>query len=229
MGTRKAGCKHIYKVCMMPYDDLMNLLRSRRSVREFTTEPVNRDDVVRLIEAARWAPSNHNRQPWKFLVYDNRDEIRALAGRVEQHLAARLKALPAVAASHADTLLKYATFFRDAPVLIVATHKRPVGLSASLLEGLPNPALVSGEPISVAMAVQNILLAAHALGLGACVLTGPLLVTRTLEEAIPLPDGSDLNCLIAVGHAARTPDAPRRKELAHLVEFRNPAGTFLSS
>lgn len=208
------------------YDELMACLRSRRSVREFTAQPVERDDVLRLIEAARWAPSNHNRQPWKFLVYDDRVEIQALADRVEQHLSERLKTLPALAASHAETLLKYATFFRDAPVLIVAMHKRPAGVSAALLEGLPNPALVSGEPISVAMAVQNLLLAAPALDLGACILTGPLLVTDTLADAVALPEGFDLNCLIAVGHVAKTPDAPRRKELAHLVEFRNPEGTF---
>ena len=91
-------------------------------------------------------------------------------------MSEKLKSLPEAAAAYAGEFMHYATFFAGAPVLLVVLHKRPVSVSAPVLAGLKNPELVSGEPLSVAMAVQNLLLAAQALGLGTCVLTGPLLV-----------------------------------------------------
>ena len=59
-----------------------DLLRSRRSVRAFTDRLPDRALLDRLIEAARWAPSNHNRQGWKFLVFQDKAQIRELARTV---------------------------------------------------------------------------------------------------------------------------------------------------
>lgn len=204
----------------MNYESLLAHIRSRRSIRRFTERAVSRDDVARLLEAARWAPSNHNRQPWKFIVVEDREEIRRLARKVSDALALKLKSLPAVASAHAAELAHYATIFAEAPVLIVALHKKPISVSAALLEGVPNPALVSGEPLSVAMAVQNLLLAAQALGLGTCVLTAPLMVPDVVASALSLPAGLELTCFVALGYPAESPEPPRRKSLEHIAELR---------
>jgi coenzyme F420-0:L-glutamate ligase/coenzyme F420-1:gamma-L-glutamate ligase len=206
---------------MIGYDDLLELLRSRRSIRRFLDRPVARAEIERLLEAARWAPSNHDRQPWKFLVIEDRQAIQALAESVGQGLAGKLRSLPSVAAAYAGELAGHATFFRGAPLLMVALHKRPVSLSAALLEGVNHPTLVSGEPLSVAMALQNLLLAAHALGLGACVMTAPLIAQEAVIAALDLPAGFDVTCFVAVGHPAECPEAPRRKSLEQIAEFRN--------
>ncbi len=176
---------------------------------------------MRVLEAARWAPSNHNRQPWKFIVLQEKSRLQALAEAVREKLGQKLKNLPSVASEYAAELLGYATFFERAPVLLVALHKQPISASAGLLEGVSNPTLVSGEPISVAMAVQNILLAAATLGLGACVLTGPLLVEETVARFLNVPPGLSLNCFVALGYPDETPAAPRRKPLEQIVEFQN--------
>ncbi len=199
-------------------------MRSRRSVRRFADRPVPREDLLRLFEAARWAPSNHNRQPWKFVVLERRDDIRALAAAVRQDLGPRLQALPAVAAPHGHDLLYYATFFEQAPVLVVALHKPPVSLAAPLLAATAQPALASGEPLSVAMAVQNLLLAAQALGLGSCVLTGPLLAPAALARVLGPTAGFEPTCLVALGWPDETPAPPRRKAFEQFVEFRNLTG-----
>ena len=206
---------------MSDYDDLLQLIKSRRSIRRFSERTVSRDDLQRVFEAARWAPSNHNRQPWRFLVVEDRHRIQALAQSVSQHLAVRLMSLPAVASAYAGELGNHATVFSGAPVLLVALHKRPVSVSAALLEGLAQPTLVSGEPLSVAMAVQNLLLAAHALGLGTCVLTAPLLVPEAIAGVLTLPAGFDATCFIALGYPAVSPEAPRRKSLAQIVDYGN--------
>ncbi|MBK8477940.1 MAG: nitroreductase family protein, partial [Opitutaceae bacterium] len=68
------------------YESLLARLRARRSIREFLDRPVAREDLARLFEAARWAPSNHNRQPWRFLVLEDRARIAALAAGVGHRL-----------------------------------------------------------------------------------------------------------------------------------------------
>jgi coenzyme F420-0:L-glutamate ligase / coenzyme F420-1:gamma-L-glutamate ligase len=202
----------------MEYELLLDLIKSRRSIRRFADRAVSRADVARVLEAARWAPSNHNRQPWKFIVVEDRQRIRALAGRVNQGLAVKLRSLPALASPYAGELAHYAIVFGQAPLLIVALHKWPVSLSAPLLEGVSNPVLVSGEPLSVAMAVQNLLLAARALGLGSCVMTAPLLVPDALAGALSLPVGFDVTCFVALGYPDESPEPPRRKSLERIVE-----------
>jgi coenzyme F420-0:L-glutamate ligase / coenzyme F420-1:gamma-L-glutamate ligase len=202
------------------YEELLQVLKSRRSIRRFAERPVSHDDLQRVLEAARWAPSNHNRQPWRFLVVEDRRRIQTLAESVRQSLAVKLKSLPAVASAYAGELGQHATVFAGAPVLIVALHKRPVSVSAALLEGLAQPALVSGEPLSVAMAVQNLMLAAPTLGLGTCVLTAPLLVPEAIAGVLALPAGCDLTCFVALGYPAEAPEAPRRKSLEQIVEYR---------
>ena len=206
---------------MSDYDQLLELIRSRRSIRRFSDRAVSREDIGRLLEAARWAPSNHNRQPWRFLVIEDKQQINHLAETVRQSLSEKLKSLPETAAAYASEFKHYATFFSNAPVLLVVLHKQPVSVSAPLLAGLKNPDLVSGEPLSVAMAVQNLLLAAQSLGLGTCVLTGPLLAQDALAGELDLPAGHDLTCLVALGHPAESPVPPRRKTIEQIVEFRN--------
>jgi len=206
---------------MTGYDGLLELLCSRRSIRRFSDRPVSRAEIARLLEAARWAPSNHNRQPWKFIVLEDRQAIQTLAASVGRNLALKLKSLPSVAAAYTDELAEHATFFGHAPLLIVALHKQPLSVATALLEGVNNPALVSGEPLSVAMAVQNLLLAAHALGLGACVMTAPLVARETVAAYLDLPAGFDFTCFVAVGYPGESPEPPRRKSLEQIVEFRN--------
>lgn len=203
---------------MITYDQLLELLKTRRSVRRFEDRSVSRQDLDCLLEAARWAPSNHNRQPWKFLVIEDRGRIRELAQQVRVGMEAKLRSLPEVATVHAAGLVQYGTFFADAPVLIVAMHKLPIAAAAGLWKTTPHPELVSGEPLSVAMAMQNLLLSAHILGLGACVMSAPLLADN-IAELLQVPPGFAITSLIAVGHPAGIPQPPRRKTLEQISEF----------
>ena len=73
--------------------------------------------------------------------------------------------------------------------------------------------------LSVAMAVENLLLAAQALGLGTCVFTAPLVVAQAITAVVALPPGFDLCCLVAVGYPDESPEPPLRKPLEQSVEF----------
>jgi nitroreductase len=207
---------------MTEYDGLLKLIRLRRSIRQFSDRAVSRQDLGRLFEAARWAPSNHNRQPWHFLVIEDKEQIAQLAETIRRGLTDKLKSLPAEAAAYVGDSMHYATFFANAPVLLAVFHKQPLNVSGPLLAGLKNPDLVSGEPLSAAMAVQNLLLAAQALGLGTCVLTGPLLVQDGLARALQGPAGHDLTCFVVLGHPAASPAAPPRKSIEQIARFESP-------
>ncbi len=209
---------------MNDYEHFLSLAQSRRSVRKFAERKVSREDILRVLEAARWAPSNHNRQPWKFIVLADPRQITQLAEAIRGELSQKLKSLPQVASAYTSEFANYATFFAGAPVVIAVLHKKPVSFSAALLQGVDHPELVSGEPLSAAMAVQNLLLAAHALGLGSCVLTAPLIVGDLLSRELKLPPGHELTCLVALGYADGKPAEPRRKNIEQIAEFREHPG-----
>ncbi len=204
----------------MDYDQVIEMMRSRRSVRKFTDRQVSRVDIERLVEPARWAPSNHNRQGWKFVVFEDRAELDALSGRIAAVLGERLKTVKSIPQAQADQLVEYATLFARAPVAILVMHKRCIALGRGHLAGVEHGDLVSGEPLSAAMAVQNMLLSAHCMGLGACVLTAPLLAGEVWKNLDDLPAGFEPTCLVAIGYADGEPSAPKRKPIEQIIEYR---------
>ena len=205
---------------MTDYQAMLALIRGRRSVREFTDRPVERADIERMVEAARWAPSNHNRQGWKFLVFQDRAALRSLADAVRAAVTSRLGRCGRLPPEEAARMVHYATLFAEAPCAVLVLHKRSVAIGREVLEGLDRPELVSGEPLSAAMAVQNLLLAAHCLGLGACVATAPLLAAEVWRDQADLPAGFEPTCVVAVGHPRRQPPPPVRKPLEQILELR---------
>jgi len=202
----------------MDYPELLELMKSRRSIRQFEARELTRSQVDALIEAARWAPSNHNRQGWKFVVFQDAETIARLAEQIRGSVRRSLQDAPRLVAERADEIVHFSGAFEQAPVVILAMHKASPAIGKALLATATSD-LASGEAISAAMACQNILLAAHALGLGACVMTAPLLAAD-VWKAVDLPAGFEPTCLIAVGYPTATPEPPRRKSLDQIVEYR---------
>lgn len=207
----------------MNADEFLELISARRSIRKFADRQPDRATIARLVDAACCAPSNHNRQGWKFVVFEDREEIAALSARIRDEMAKRLQQTRRIGEEHAKEVLHFSGAFDQAPVLILAMHKRSPAVGRSLLAEAASP-LASGEALSTAMAVQNLLLAAHALGLGGCVMTAPLLATDAWRSLPELPPGFEPTCLVALGYPAEIPAAPPRKALEHVLEFRNERG-----
>jgi coenzyme F420-0:L-glutamate ligase / coenzyme F420-1:gamma-L-glutamate ligase len=204
---------------MMDADAFFEVIRSRRSVREFTDRVPDQQTIEQLIDAAQWAPSNHNRQGWRFIVFRDRVQLAGLAEKISTAVRETLTAANRLDAPNGKELLHYSTLFATAPVVILAMHKRSAAINRVLVEA-GGGGKVSGEAISTAMAVENMLLAAHVLGLGACVMTAPLLAPGVWEKLENMPAGFQPTCVVAVGYPAQTQPAPRRKPLDQIVEFR---------
>lgn len=203
----------------MDYEKFFEFVKSRRSVRKFTDRQVKREQIERLIEAACWAPSNHNRQGWKFIVFENRGTIQTLAAEARRIVSGAVADSSRLNQQAAEELVRFAGGFDSAPVLILAMHKKSPAVGRSLLSGATS-GLASGEAISTAMACQNLILAAHAMGLGACIMTAPLLAGRLWKSIDDLPLGFEPTCLIAIGYPDEVPQAPYRKKLEHVLEYR---------
>ena len=203
----------------MDYEQFLQFVKSRRSVRKFSSRRVTRDQIERMIKAACWAPSNHNRQGWKFIVFENPATIQKLAAETRKVVSQSITEAGGLNPQAADELIHFAGGFEKAPVLILAMHKKSPAVGKPVLSRATGP-LASGEAISAAMACQNLLLAAYAMGLGACVMTAPLLAGSMWNSMEGLPLGFEPTCLIAVGYPDEIPETPRRKKLEHVLEYR---------
>ncbi len=181
---------------------ILDLVYSRRSIRRYQQVPVPREVIAELLEAARWAPSAHNRQPWRFAVIEEVETKRALAKAMGERLRADLEqdgARPDVIG--AEVSRSYARIV-DAPAAIVAcVTMRDMD---EYTDTRRKKAEWTMAVQSVAMAVQNLLLAAHAYGLGACWMCAPLFVTDTVREVLGLEPDWEPQALITIGYPAET-------------------------
>ncbi|MCS6801304.1 MAG: nitroreductase family protein [Chloroflexota bacterium] len=194
------------------------VIRSRRSVRRFRPDPVADAEVEALLDAARWAPSPHNSQPWRFVLVrageTRRRLAEAMADRWRADLAAHREASEPV-------LQKVETRRRrliEAPVAIV------VCLTGERLDVYPDAERRAAEWLtaehSLGAAVQNLLLTARARGLGACWICAPAFCPETVREALALPPAWAPRALILVGYPAAPAASSSRLPLADLVVVR---------
>ena len=187
--------------------DTLEFIRERRSIRRYDSRPVAAELVDQLLGAAIWAPSAHNRQPWRFVVISEAATKHQLATAMGEQLRRDLAAddLPADFIER-DAGRSYARL-TAAPLLIL------LSLTLADMDAYPderrahNEALMAAQ--SVAMAGQNILLAAHALGLGACWLCAPLFCPQTVRRTLDLPDDWQPQGLITVGYPAQIKEKTR--------------------
>jgi nitroreductase len=199
------------------------LLRERRSVRRFKPDRVPEALVERLIEAAVLAPSASNKQPWKFLVVENRALIERMASAVRTATALVAAHIPAASQPAFAHYGDYFTRFEHAPLVIVPIYKPLTLLSNLTTDDLPAPertVIVELEQasglIGTSLALGNLLLLAHELGLGASGMTGPLLARPELKQLLEIPPAWDIVALVPIGFPDEVP-APTERKPARLV------------
>jgi len=171
--------------------DLFEAIESRRSVRAYTDADVSEDYVERLIDAARKAPSAGNIQPWEFVVVRNPNVKRMLASAALNQ-----------------------TFIEEAPVVIVVCadmerSRRGYGRRGAELYCIQD----------TAAATENLLLAACALGLGACWVGA--FHESGVREALRLPEGVRPVAIIPVGHPAERPMQRYRRPLEEIIHYES--------
>lgn len=196
---------------------LLEFIKSRRSIRRYTDEAIPKEFIQQLLEAATWAPSAHNRQPWRFAVLtkaaDKERLARAMGERLRQDRMADGDEPEEI---EQDVARSYARL-TGAPVLII------VCLSMVDMDHYPDDRRNRSEWLmaaqGTAMAAQNLLLMAHASGLAACWLCAPLFVPELVRETLGLPEDWEPQGLVTLGKAAKAAPPRSREPLETRVRF----------
>lgn len=152
--------------------EILEAIRTRRSIRTYQPDPVPHDLLVKILEAGQWAPSASNSQPWSFVVFTDPEVKRRIT-----------------------RCFLYGWFLDEAPTGIVVSV---------------DPRLSSCPIQDGSLAVQNMMLAAHALGLGTCWIN-PGLNDEEVKVILNIPREQRLICALSLGYPTETPSKLRKR------------------
>jgi nitroreductase len=222
--------------------DLETAIRQRRSIRKYKSDvPIPREDIEAIVEAGRWAPSSTNIQPWRFIVVEDRETISAMARAVYDEFQALSKLALGKGerrlAAFCRFIRGYGSFFAEAPLVIVACAKpyenpvlkMPMATVVEKVGELEHmevdvkPIVLDTVQKSVAMAVQNMLLKAHSMGYGTCVMDAPIAIEGTLREMLDIDDDLQLVMVIPMGvPESADVEAPGRLAVGEVIRYHQP-------
>lgn len=195
--------------------DFLPLARGRRSVRVYDGRPVPREALEQILEAACWAPSPHGRQPWRFAVLtrpEPKQRLAAAMGEEWQRTLAMDDEPPEIVGLR---LARSRERITGAPALILAC------LYLEDLDRYPDEERQRAEEImaiqSLGAAIENLLLAACALGLDSGWMCAPLFCPRTVREALDLGDALIPHALLTIGYAGQDPRRRPRRPIDEIV------------
>jgi nitroreductase len=184
---------------MKPITDVHALFRHQRAIRTFTNEDVPEELVTQVLTAAIHAPSGSNTQPWHFIVIRDQAVKNAISEVYEEARAAAYGATPPSTGGVRQPL-------SAAPVLIVACVNTPASGQAGFQTGA-----------SIYPSVQNLMLAARALGLGTVLTTLHRRRKARIHEILGIPDHIESAAIIPLGWPDREYGPNRRRPLAQFV------------
>lgn len=186
---------------------VIGAIRSRRSVRAMKEAPLSRELIEILLEAATWAPNHHLTEPWRFVVIAN--EERSKLG--ESMALALEKTLKKGDARNEEILKAEKQKPFRAPVIVALILSPKTG---------DDKVVELEETIAAGAALQNLLLAAHALGIGTMVRTGKHSFGDPVRDYLQMTDREKLVGLVYIGYPAEPSRPSNRSALETKVQWR---------
>jgi len=182
--------------------DLFEAIRQRRSVRRYLPDKVKREDILSILDAANRAPSAMNRRQWEFIIVTGKkigemgESFRRIIEEYTKNWeSSRMKGSP----FSREDFIRFAATYGGAPVVIVV-----------LTDAAQTEDFWRANLESASAALENLLLAATALGLGTCWMTGPLQDELSLRRILEIPTGKEIVAVTPLGNPAEMSDAPPR-------------------
>lgn len=182
--------------------DIVEVIKTRRSIREYKEDQIPDEDIKFLIDCARYAPSGFNMQPWSFLVIKNKDVRRKISESGKKAMIPLLEPVkdtsPKVKDFYVFLKTKSTDMFYGAPVLIII---------------LGNKSVMTSD-WDCAMAAQNMMLAAHSKGIGSCWIGGvlPALMDEGFLKELGAPEGYKAVAPLIFGYPKGKTEVPGRAE-----------------
>ncbi|MCK5450744.1 MAG: nitroreductase family protein [Candidatus Omnitrophica bacterium] len=192
--------------------DLLDVIKKRRTIRKYKNDEVPREVVEKLIDAARWAPSAHNLQPWKFVVIDDREKIKQIGDLLEKEADKLFCGLNIIVRESARNIGK-------APLLMMiyenGTVKKKFGRLGEFYDEIGR----KYEIQSVAAAIENMLLYSSCLNIGAAWYGIVLVCEDTINKV--LKQSEKLSAVLTFGYIDDNSEIvqSKRKALSDIVHY----------
>lgn len=202
--------------------ELKAAIEARTSVRVYSNELVDMNDIKEMVRLAGLAPSVNNYQPWRYIAVTNRRLLNDMADVV----ASRIEGLPVTKSVAAANVKKqvtwFSTFFKDAPVLLVLVTRPYETVLESAVE-------MSHEEINIlrnypdvqsaGASIQNILLAAVDMGYGACWMSGAMFAKKEIEEMLNIHAPEKALAFVVIGRPKSEHKPKIKPNLAESMEI----------
>jgi len=206
------------------------LASTRRSIRKFTDKKIPVEDIEYFVNTAITAPSGCNSQCWHFTAVTSQDLISTISDAV---ISATKKFYTSTQLETTDEFLnsraKSTSFFKNAPlVMFVFTNKvndydervteffKAEGHNyRQMMDCLAYP-----DVLSIGAAIENMLLAIHEKGYGACWMNDPIIAEKEIKQLLDIQDDSRLISVIPIGEAAYKPRSKVLKPLSQILDIR---------
>ncbi len=180
--------------------DLMDAIKGRRSIRKYKPDLVPEEALQTVMEAVRWAPSWANTQCWEVIVVKD--------PKVKSELSTALpKGNPALSS------------MTEAPLVLVLCGEKGI---SGYYKGQPVTEKGDWLMFDTGLAIENLCLAAHTLGLGTVVIG--MFDHRKAAEILGVPQNVEVVAMTPLGYPASEGPAPRRKEIAEFVHYEKYPG-----
>jgi nitroreductase len=206
-------------------NNFLDLALSRRSIRKFEDKDIPEKDLEYIIQAAVSAPSGCNSQCWRFIAIRDRKIITqietAVIQKTEDLLAVKREEL---SEEYLTSKRKMVGFFAKAPLIIAVfmTHVKfydPIMIASLKDQGYDEEGIIklyaNYDLLSVGATIQNMLLAIHEKGYGACWMNEPAIAAKEINRILGVPLEQRFVSLIPIGYPAYI---PRHKDMKDLAE-----------
>ncbi len=207
--------------------DFFNTINTRLSIRKFKEDMPHMEDIKKIIDSARLAPSATNSQNWQFIVIKNKEIMEKMKNAIVKKYDELAELVPDIEFQEKITYFKnYSTFFVNAPVLIavVETERtsyitealKKIGISAEELKYIrPDSSL-----LSIGGSIENISLTAHNLGYGTCWMVAPVIASEEFGRILNLEKGSHVVSILPLGIPYREDyKSPPKKSLDEVMKI----------
>ena len=204
--------------CTHKMNDTQAFLRSRRSVRRFKPDPVPDSLIETILITAGFAPSAHNRQPWRYVVITSAGQKAALAEAMGEEFRHDLLADGHRADEAEAQVVKSRQRIQSAPVAVVLCA------DFACADDYPDRERQAADSLMLvqdtALGGMQFMLAAHAEGLSSCWMCAPLFAPETVRSILALPETWDPQALILLGYGDRIPEARVGKPVSETALFK---------
>jgi nitroreductase len=188
--------------------DIWYVLQNRRSVRKFRSDPIPEANIVKILDAARMAPTSGNQQPWKFLVIRDKDKINLMKETCIKKAMERYdknEKKTDTREQHEKQVRNVFENYCSAPVyIIILTDNNSVYPDYNHWDG--------------PLAAENLMLAARAMGYGTVFITDAISVEVT-KEVFNIPDAYTRVCITPMGVPFEWPKSPEKKKLEEFIFY----------